>query len=466
MTDRPNVLLIVMDTARADGFGAHGGATPTPAFDALAERGRAVPRALSAANWTAPSHASMFSGLHPFEHGVTGAAAVTSQGRLASFRPAVERHADRWLPEVMRRSGYETIAVSANVWITEPMGFDFGFDRFVPIGAARAVPRGAASPRRGRQALPPRLRRAVKRARRATFDYRRGRDQGAVQALRALGTLAAERRDRPFFCFVNVMETHAPYLPPRSFNPLRGWRRYAATAADRYQGSDFMLAYNLGAADAPGWAIEALRSLYAGEVRYVDRFLGLLMDRLQTVLDRTLVIVTSDHGENLGEDHRLGHQLFLDERLLHVPFAVAGPGAEVWPDRGVYSTAGLPRSIATAAGLEDAPWEARDGVAIAQYESGWKQLRNARRVVAGLDLTTAQRHRLTTTLELATDGRATLLREDRSERLEGDAPAEAGLRAALDAAAGRGPAAVAPAEGVTPEEEEEIEERLRDLGYL
>jgi arylsulfatase A-like enzyme len=204
VTDRPDVLLIVLDTARADHFGPYGGIARTPAFDDLASGGRAVMNALSTSCWTAPSHASMFSGLPPFAHGVTGGGGRTSSGGLASFRGPIERLGGRWLPEVLRASGYRTAAVSANVWITPLMGFGAGFESFITVGGARA-----GDPSAGAAAAPSRARtwarRRVKRAVRAVRDYPRGRDHGAVDAYRRLKALAAPEDGRPAFTFVNVM---------------------------------------------------------------------------------------------------------------------------------------------------------------------------------------------------------------------------------------------------------------------
>src|SRR5205085_5046770 len=143
-----------IDTARADHFGPYGGGARTTAFDELAAAGTLVRGARASASWTVPSHGSIFSGLLPGEHGVDGRAARSSERRLTSLRPAIERNAARWLPEVFRKAGYETAAISANVWITREMGFDLGFDMFTQVGLAGIAPRGGARRARPRDALP------------------------------------------------------------------------------------------------------------------------------------------------------------------------------------------------------------------------------------------------------------------------------------------------------------------------
>jgi arylsulfatase A-like enzyme len=466
VSDRPDILLIVLDTARADHFGPYGGRSSTPAFDDLAGRGTTVANALSASCWTAPSHASMFSGLAPFAHGVTGGTARTAKGGLGTFRPAIRRLEDRWLPSVLGRGGYRTAGISANVWVTPSMGFGLGFEDFTAVGGARA-----GDPRAGAAATPTAARtwarKRVKRVVRAVRDYPRGRDDGAIDAYRTLKRHWADGDDRPSFTFVNIMEAHAPYMPPAAYNPLHGARRLTAGIVDRYAGNRFQLAYNLGVAEIPPGHLDTLRQLYSGEVAYADRFVEMALDALGPRLERTLVIVTADHGEHLGEDHLLGHQLSLGRNLVHVPLALSGPGIPGWVEGPVFSTAWLPALIAEAAGLPDAPWRApAERVAVAQYESGRKQLAHAEQVVETLGGEARFAGRLDRTLELASDGTSTLLDDAGVERIEGDAGKAGVLRAALEAAR-TGSAAEPPAEeGLSPGEEASIEAHLEELGYL
>ncbi|MEA2522725.1 MAG: hypothetical protein QOI81_2371, partial [Actinomycetota bacterium] len=121
--DRPNVVLVVLDTARADSVGkGH-----DTAFAQLARRGRNYSHAVAPAPWTLPSHASLFSGLIPTQHGITGAAVLTEAG-ARSPRARIEALAGRWLPMDLRRLGYTTFAASANPWVGEAVGLTQGFD--------------------------------------------------------------------------------------------------------------------------------------------------------------------------------------------------------------------------------------------------------------------------------------------------------------------------------------------------
>jgi hypothetical protein len=174
-------------------------------------------------------------------------------------------------------------------------------------------------------------------------------------------------------------------------------------------------------------------------------------------------VVTADHGENLGEDHLLGHVLSLDERLISVPLAVAGPGADGFDlNRPVTSLAWLPGSIAKAAGLEDSPYEEPGEIAVAQYESGWNHLRKAADVERRYQLSAEQKAAFRATAQAATDGTTFVFQGGDGERTVGPSGPADRLRAALEADA----EAPAEAGAYSPEEEAEIEERLSELGYL
>src|SRR5260221_10551478 len=144
----PNILLVVFDTARADAFEPYGGGVgASPTVAQLARRGSALPKAYAPANWTVPSHVSMLSGLLPRESGL----AQAPEG-AASCLPVMEALRDRLLPEVLRKAGYSTRAVSANAWISKATGFATGFDSFHEVRSTRrhSLQEGVARERFGR----------------------------------------------------------------------------------------------------------------------------------------------------------------------------------------------------------------------------------------------------------------------------------------------------------------------------
>lgn len=469
---RPNVLLIVLDAARADHFEPYGApAGSTPVIADLARRGRHVPLAYAAGSWTVPSHAALFSGLLPRAAGLSRAPGGTPQG----CRPRLESLRGRLLAEVLRRNGYETRGLSTNAWLLPGGGFDIGFEHFELVDPSRDLEVGA----KGRRSAV----RAALEALRADVD------DGARAASDIIRRWVGEPRDRPFFWFVNLVEAHSPYLPPKPFNDLRPLERMrAAIEARRYLSLGSVWRASVGELEVPDDVIGRMRRLYAASIRALDAWVGETLELLESagLADDTLVIVTADHGENLGENGMLGHSFSLDERLLRVPFVTAGPVGI--GDEELLSLAALPNRLGGALELPDHPWEdpLPDGVAIAQFDPPTR-LGDPRNDLL-LRLWDVGDHdgmlvrRLTTELSCATDGRSKLLRRGAEEELydlrtdpfERQPRAPDGstretvkrLRGALDHATEAPPALAQAETTLDTDEVEALEKRMRLLGYM
>ena len=250
---RPPVLLITIDTLRADRLGAYGHvAAATPALDALAARGARFETAIAHVPLTGPSHASMLTGLTPIGHGVrdNGGYVLPAEVRTAA--------------EAFGQAGYRTGAFVSGFPLDRRFGFDRGFETYDDH-----LPKGS-DPRRTPY---------VERLAEATTDA----------ALRWLG---AAKDARPFFLWVHYYDPHAPYEPP---GPL----------AERFRASP-----------------------YDGEIASVDAQVSRLLRGIgdDAALARTLVLVTADHGEALGEHGEGTHGLFVYDATLKVPWIMAGPG--------------------------------------------------------------------------------------------------------------------------------------------
>jgi len=462
---RPNVLLIVLDTARADAFEPYGGgAGASPVVGDLARRGSALPRAYSPSNWTLPSHVSMLTGLLPREAGL----AQAPGGKAGNCKPYVEALEPRLMPSVLRRAGYETRAVSANAWISKTTGFATGFDEFRDVRSARSQP------------PPPRPR---WKAARWLLDGARARtDDGAAAAEIVLNTWIEQPRERPFFWLVNLVECHSPYLPPRPYNDIKGRARFeAAEDVRRYQTLQAVWRTCAGGQPIASDALARMRHLYGRSIRALDDWLGRLLERLDAkrVLDDTMVIVTSDHGENLGESNMIGHAFSLSEILIHVPLIVSGPGA--FSSDEVCSLASLPRRIAAAIDLPEHPWGAGgdEDIVVSQYDAlTTPDDPRVARAARDWGLDDEGIAVLTSRGTAATDGRWKLVRERGKERLydvradplettpmSSNANAEK-LRRALEEADRQTPIIAPTATSTTAEENAELEERLKLLGYL
>jgi len=441
---RPDLVVIVLDTLRRDAMDAE----TTPNLDALARRGARYAQAWSVAPWTVPSHASMFTGLLPGEHG-----ANSRSPRLPAELTTIA--------EVLRDDGYETAAFYSNPWLSDrATGLLRGFETRTP------APIGNPS----------------------TLRSARG-DQGGAETVENVRRWLVARRDdpRPFLLFVNFLEAHLPYDPPTAIREEQ--------LADVPSGEVRSIAWGHGvnagavAPDAVDW--EVTRRLYRADARAADALLGQLVALLeeQGNLDDTILIVTSDHGENLGEHGLAEHQFSVHETLLAVPLVVVAPGPLLPP--GVRNDpvmlVDLFPTLAALAGTSVAapPLHARslletdppDRALLAEYAPpSTPLLRVLRRQNPALDLTPFERgfrsirignERLT----IASDGSVQLhdLAADALQRtdLAPTAPKRVErLRARLDALevlSSR--AAQEPGTAPAPMDPE-TRERLRSLGYV
>lgn len=465
-----NVLLVVCDTARADAFepyGAPPGATPTAAQ--IASSGQAVEQAFATACWTLPSHASMLTGEMPRALGLGQAPG----GSPAGARPIVEAQRERLLAEVLRRAGWDTRAVSANPWVSPYAGFDVGFDEFEFLKA------GGRQDQADRTGLDARLRWAYEGLRART-------DDGAGEAEAVLARWLSEAGERPFFWFVNLVECHSPYLPPRPYNDLGAvGRLQAAEEARRHLTLEAIWRTCLSDAEVPEAALERMRHLYGRSVRLMDDWLARILEALKDAgrLDDTLVIVTSDHGENFGEGGLLAHAFSLDDRLTRVPLVVND--ASFAPDRRPYSLAELPRMVAEAVDLNEHPWGEESGaLPTAQFDFIDEEDPRLRIAEEAWNLDERGLAMLTTPLTSVTDGRLKLLRRgDRDELFDLDAdklelrpldplahsqgPRVAALREALnDPVLHREPPVPKGPSAENAREVEDLESRMKLLGYM
>lgn len=247
---RINIVLISVDTTRADALGVYGNReVDSHALDRLAESGAVFYRHLSHVPLTLPSHASMLTGLLPAKNAVHD----NNGYRLSASAPT--------LASLLKQQGYNTAAFVSSVVLNHRFGIDRGFalydDQF-------AVSKQTGQPLTERNA-----------------EETTGK---------AVSWLERSMRD-PFFLFVHYYDPHAPYDPPQA---------YAAR----------------------------FKNPYLGEISFVDDQIENLLKVLEPVRQKTLIVVTSDHGEGLGEHDELGHGLFLYDSTLHVPLIVAGPSVQ------------------------------------------------------------------------------------------------------------------------------------------
>jgi arylsulfatase A-like enzyme len=409
---QPNVVLIVMDTARADAFEPYGAVTgSSPVIADFAASGMLARRAYATANWTFPSHISLLTGVLPNAMGLLsgGDAAADAAGNAQMNT----RLRGRSLPAVLSAAGYHTRAASANPWVTPAYGFT-SFDEFTVVGGTRRAWTPPPHGMRGGALTRARTARVV--AGRTIDAVTSASEDGSDQLEKTIGEwIQTTDPTRPFFWFLNSMDCHSPYQPKRRYAALGPMDRIRMAADQtRFLTVEAIALANCGDLVVPADTISRIRRAYAGGVASVDAWFGRVLDRLADagILDDTLIVVTSDHGENLGESGRIGHGYWLDERLIRVPLMARGP-VSVGLD-GVVSLASIPRLIAEAIGLDWHPWKdnpCRDLAVAHQVPfASRSHAELVRRVQAG-EISEYAAWRLSTRSTAVTDGTLKLIRE-------------------------------------------------------
>lgn len=310
----PNVLLVVWDTVRADHLSVYGyHRRTTPFLEEFAREATVYERATATSNFTLPTHASIFTGIYPRNHG-----AIPFPPGKSGGLPLAVRH--RTMAEILAEHGYLTLAVVANgAYVTREVGMAQGFQLFDPRLPVLCLPdRGDHYLRRGiRRLLTP----LVWTGR---LDLR---TRSAGQITREAIALAeqAHGRRQPWFLFLNYMDAHTPYAPPPPYDTMFPGRMRELTR-DRY----FEIVERVFGRGEPITPVELehLISQYDGSLAYLDAELRRLVGRLKQlgIYDNTLVVITSDHGEAFGKHFLLGHQRSLRQHQLWIPLLVRYPG--------------------------------------------------------------------------------------------------------------------------------------------
>ncbi len=316
----PDIVLVVLDTVRAQSLSLYGHDRPTtPFLEQLAGSSVVYDRAYAPSCWTAPSHATLFTGLEPSAHRVGG-----EQASLDSV-------AEPTLAERLSDAGYRTAGVSSNPWIGPAFGFERGFERFT-CGwklMQSGVDVASESITQGGQPVSEKLRMALRGGPRTAFAtapnyaFARWRRTGRFAPGRLASTLLRHRRElesgQPFFGFLNLLDAHLPYIAPRSTRSLvgvpDGWQQVPQKAWPYVGGTQPMTEEDF----------EVLRRLYDAEIRYLDNVLRTFVERLDATGRQTLLVITSDHGENIGEHQLMDHQFSLHDTLIRIPMLVRHP---------------------------------------------------------------------------------------------------------------------------------------------
>ena len=300
MGSKPNILIVILDSARPAWLGCYDGALRTsPNIDRVAGEGIVFDTAISPSAWTFPVMASVFTAMMSAKHGGHDEHRV-----LDSAYPT--------MAEIFARHGYDTAAISDVPYVGPMTHLDRGFATMSNL-------------RRNQVSLPNQVLKAVGRAHRVITGQYQKTNETKVVIRESIGWLDRQwDRDKPFLLYVHSDEPHAPLLPParyrRQFTNLTA-RQMRAINQDKQL-------YVGGAVTMTDQDFANLRDLVRAEVAFFDAWLGRLMRYMakENLLDNTVVVITADHAENFGEHGLMRHGLCLYETLIHVPLIIRIPG--------------------------------------------------------------------------------------------------------------------------------------------
>lgn len=281
---RPNIVLITLDTVRADHLSCYGyKKKTTPHIDNIAEEGLLFKSAVAPSSWTIPTHASIFTGLSPSEHN----ARYNLKGEFSIFDMPFNKLSDDnlTLAEILRDNGYKTFGVVGGPCMSGEFGFKQGFDDYI-------------------------------------HEFRNG-----AYINRAVEELLSKHKKRPFFLFLNYFDPHALYDPPAPFNLQFATSDYSKRGLkpDMYlTAEDEIMA---GKRSLTPEEKRYFTSQYDGEIAFMDSCIGKIVGLLKEkgLYDKTLFILAGDHGENFGEHNIINHGNALYQETQHVPLIIKFP---------------------------------------------------------------------------------------------------------------------------------------------
>jgi len=277
------VLVVTLDTTRVDHLSCYGyERQTTPNLDRFVESAVRYTRAWSTSSWTVPAHASLFTGLFPAAHGAQFDARGTAM-RAGIRARALDERFDT-MAELLAARGYRTAAFVGGPWLERSFGLMQGFQH-------------------------------------VDDHFEKGKAERSAQELtdRSIAWLRARSAGEPIFVFVNYFDPHLPYSPAAGFDTYPGAR---TPVAPRWWQRALA-----GEWKPPARLLTALIDRYDGEIRYMDHHLGRLLEafRERPGADRSLVIITSDHGESFGEEDFYLHNGSLGEETVRVALLIHYP---------------------------------------------------------------------------------------------------------------------------------------------
>lgn len=302
--------MISIDTLRPDHLGSYGYERDTsPTLDRLAREGARFDQATSSSSWTLPAHAALFTGQSDSVHGCDDSDKKLAAGHIT-------------LAETFSAAGYQTEGFFAGPFLHPTFGLDQGFDSYVDCSSYAALTDEQVARAGGIDRL--------------DITSASHRDVTNPRVLEAVRARLAEVDERPLFLFIHLWDVHFDFIPPPPYDT-----RFDPDYEGEIDGVDFFHNPAVHAGMDPR-DLEHVIALYDGEIAWTDAHVAKLLEALEGArsLDNTIVVVTSDHGEEFFEHGRKGHRFTLYDEVIRIPLIVWAPG-RVPAGRVIESPAGL-----------------------------------------------------------------------------------------------------------------------------
>ena len=337
--DRPNIVLVTVDSLRADHCGFHGyEKDTTPNLDAMAEDGLVFENAIAPGPATPESMPVIFTGEWPVERG------EESESELRARRERIRTHmqARETLPERLQRLGYQTAAFTPNPFTSRHFGFDQGFDRFEDFmdeqnrGQLYQKVFNGFLDGSGASSL----------ARVFMNFWQREEVFKPWESYYDDAVSWAKEADEPYFLWVFLMDAHNPYMSSAEYRSQSRLSEFHANFEFWRQSHETPFSAEMH---------EKLVTAYDDSIRYSDAFLGRLREDLD---DESVITVTGDHGEAFGEHGTYGHEPYLHDENVHVPLVIEGAHEETVSE--TVSLRSLPEILTSIADGSAGEWAGSD----------------------------------------------------------------------------------------------------------
>ncbi len=440
-----NVVFIVLDTVRRDVISLYNDDIDfTDNLEEFSSGAKIFQNAVSQSPWTLPTHASMFTGQYPWEHGATQRKLFLETDR-------------ELLAQKFEEEGYETACYTANTWISPYTGLAEGFhdiDNFYGVYPndlfSSVLPKIWAMLNQGRGKWLKNKLIAIGEI--VLWGTDEGKESKTPQIV-SKSKEFVESADGDFFLFMNFLDCHLPYYPPEEY------REKHAPDVDPDEICQRAYRHNAGLEEAD---FEASRKLYEAGMDYLDDKLGELFDFFEErgLMEETVFVIVSDHGDNLGEDGGMfGHEFSVSEELVSVPMIIRAPGLESGEVEQQVELRELYEMVPVLAGIEEGEFDPGTEYAYGGQEKPDMWIKN---------IPKDQRDEFYSRFTFVRGDGKKLVREESGELVEENmTDLETGEEIDVEDSFHEMLESVGEAEeGETEIEEEKVKKRLEDLGYM